>query len=349
MIVAIFTLFDLFLFQKNDKNLFYPLKYDPLVKNEELSDDKEDYMKDHFETHYKEVSAGAFGDISLLTLYLYKPVEIEEKEIESAKKVIRLIDESHATFILLQGVSETIITIISKFLESNDHYRMVNHQRGSSDSLTGNKKYLPIIYDSNLVINAKNDYFTTEEKVPRLYGSYMEVTDTRIKNGVTYTVINVDLYSSFPEINSAEFSNIAIDILENPIIKSKPVFIGGNIATLGETLKELTELSFKNLIDEDVHNKKLSKTTDHTNGNDDNIQRDFILLRDPFKMFTVNYARILSKFSYGIRYPVYSILTFKQNIDNAILQKMNNHHILADKNKKKDDKVINNTIKTVNK
>ncbi|EJW02563.1 hypothetical protein EDEG_03031 [Edhazardia aedis USNM 41457] len=314
------------------KGLYSASKYDPLAKNSTTG---------YFQNHNVPTEVDLFGDISVVSFNMFTE-EIKDTDVQA---VVDLINNTHPTILSLQGVRKPTLDDISRRLRVFGHYGIVNYENGSRDAITGDMIYLPIIYDSRIVKIKKSDYITTSGKKQSLYASYALITDERLsgdseKKGddilgadVSYVVVNADLYSSFPEMVSAMFFNIISDIADAKL-NTKPIFFTGNMGITPDLVKDMMKISYKNLIDVDSNNKTLMKTTDHTNGNDDNIQRDFILLRDVSyedgigmklskgkeekalePVFKLNYARILNKFTSMNRYPVHAILSLKQALD----------------------------------
>ncbi|KAM0676503.1 hypothetical protein GVAV_000472 [Gurleya vavrai] len=188
---------------------------------------------------------------------------------------------------------------------------MTNIQKYNTDLITGQRDYMPIIFDTTLVKSMNAGYFETDNKKKMVYGSFLEVRDFRKEHDyVSYTIINVDMYSSFADVISAEFSNVVSDISSFKEVSDRPVFMVGGIGTMPTNIKELIKTVYINSIEEDVNNKDIPKTTVHAGGQDDGVQRDFILLRDAKGEFVLNYSRIMRRFSASDHYPVHAIYSF---------------------------------------
>merc|ERR1712080_403966 len=107
-----------------------------------------------------------------------------------------------------------------------------------------------------------------------------------------FVFVNIDDYSSFANAVELKFINIERDIRRN-FPKRTPIVIAGGIGFETARIKK-AERVYRNTIEEDSDNELLFKTTVHGgNGNNDDKQRDFILLKDTV-LFTVVYSRILS-------------------------------------------------------
>ncbi|KAM0674928.1 hypothetical protein GVAV_001747 [Gurleya vavrai] len=314
--------FFLTIFSKNTHRLFVESQYDPLLKDSSNSQDAStnelSEISGFFSNHEAKIPSTIqkFGELSILSINFYKQILDTSKIEETVNNLIKLIDSSHPSLIAVQGISPDELALLKNFIEADDHYVIVNTDKAEIDSITGQHYFLPIIVDLRLVQVIKPYYFLTNEDVPQPYASYVTLSDKRVKDhSLSYTFVNIDLFSSFSEVVSAEFFGIIEDIIESKEVGDRPVFLAGNIGNLPINVKKEIEISFKNLIQEDKNNHGLSKTTDHTNGNNDDIERNFILLRDPKNEFIVNYARILSEFEEGNNYPLYSILSFSSTVD----------------------------------
>jgi hypothetical protein len=263
-------------------------------------------------------SLESFGDISLFNINLYREI-LKEKEIYTdAKAVRKILDEAHPTFLAMQGVSEQLLREIERKIKNHPHYAIVNNDRSSKDLRKGFNLYLPIIYDTTLVKVRKNDYFEKKGDSQVIYASYAMIEDVRYKKDATaYTIINMDLLSAFKDNVSAEFMNIALDINGSKEVSSHPVFILGGMGALPPDVKKLMSGSYSNLIKLDKNNEGRSEATMHDANlvPTDDVQKDFIIMKDQGGIFVLNYARILKRYVLGSRYPIHAILSFKTNVE----------------------------------
>lgn len=303
--------------KEEDYQLYHETRWDPLSNDPELEPtDRQQYIKTvsgFFRDHYlaEDDNFKKFGDISIMTLNLFREIVADHETLQSAENVRTILDEAHPTFLCLQGVDESLLTRINGKLNGNNHYKMATYEKYDVEMLSGQKSYLPIIYDESLVFIHNSGYFESEPPHQMRYGSYIEVKDKRKPmEKTTFTVINVDMYSSFNDVVSAQFSNVVSDINGFKEVEHLPVFIVGGMGTLPPNVKEMMK-TYKNSIDVDANNKDIPKTTVHAGGQDDNIQRDFILLRDTHGMFELNYSRILREFLASDHYPVHAIYSYK--------------------------------------
>ncbi|KAG0438614.1 hypothetical protein DMUE_2983 [Dictyocoela muelleri] len=285
--------------------------WDPLLFNPEYADvlksvtEKKGYLKNHFVKKDKDL----FGNLSLITFNAYCSENVKSTNDGLVQTVKDLLDHAHPTIFAIQGIREKPMNFIKSFL--GEHYQMINTVRHGKDRITSANIYEPIIYDSKLVKPLKAGYL--EEKGGGIYGSYLRLADLRKKGGFIYTIINIDLFSSFKNTVAAQISKITSDISEDQETSSHPVFLMGTIDVMPDIFQPLLVNQYDNLIEKDVHNNDTFKTTVHGNGsNNDDIQRDFIILRDTNKSFLLNYARILSSFYSSGHFPVHAILTFSE-------------------------------------
>lgn len=297
---------------KETANLYHESPYDPFISSSE-------HASGFLDSHSAESPKNGFGDVSIMTYNIYTSTPVEKNQEETINDIFKLLDEHHPTFLLLQGVSQLALDRLIKYFETSVHYKIALVDRYDRDMLTGFTYYLPIVYDSALVEIVKEGYFDTTDKVPHIYADYIEVLDKRMDDEFSYTVVNIDLFSTFNDIVRAEFFNIVMDARTSNV-GMKPILMGGSMNTMPGDVKRMLEISLKNLIDQDPNNKSLKKTTMHENGNDDGQQRDFLMMRDYHGKFVVNYARILNKFEKGERYPVYGILSFIADVKKGSVQ-----------------------------
>lgn len=302
----------------DSKRLYFETRWDQLVYDKDVVPverlDKIRSISGFLDAH--DANSGdktfkTFGDLSIITLNLYRDVIAENETIESAENIRTILDEAHPTFLCLQGVDESLLERIRGKLKKHPHYQIANYEKYNIDLITGQRDFLPIIFDTSLVKIKNSGYFETENKKRMLYGSFLEINDFRREfETVAYTIINVDMFSSFNDVVSAQFSNIVSDISSYNEVNDHPVFIVGGIGTLPSNIKELIKTTYMNTIEADHNNEDLSKTTVHSGGQDDGIQRDLILLRDAEGIFELNYSRILRKFLASDHYPVHAIFSF---------------------------------------
>ncbi|KAM0677409.1 hypothetical protein BDAP_002093 [Binucleata daphniae] len=323
---------------KGDSRIFFESQYDPLVKDAKKTPSSKfkalSELTGFFGDHNNHIpsSIETFGDLNILSINFYKEILVVDKIEETMNELIDFMDHIHPSIVAVQGITKDELTYLTQFIDSEEHYKIANTEKGLVDYITGAKTYLPIIYDAKMFSVEKADYFSTSEKEPQPFGSYIVVKDNRLPNAkVAFTLINIDLYSSFSEVVSAEFFSIIDDVANAKDIKDAPVFLVGNLGTMPMNVQEAIDLSYNDLIKEDRNNQKLSKTTEHTKNNDDNIERSFILLKDLKKEMKVNYARILSEYKAGDHYPLHAILTLTHSIADMKEAKKN-----VDDDKKED-------------
>lgn len=288
---------------------YYPLKWDPLVPhmhdyNEIMS------TKGFLKNHNKDIQIENFGDISIFTINFYTK-DLSDPTENQINTLSEVLDHAHPTIVCLQGVDEELMKKLQTFIKNTKHYKISNDKKHSTDLSNAHEYFLPIIFDELVLKKNRSDYFITSDPQSILYASWSRFI---MKNGTEFTAVNIDLFSSFKNVTSAQFSNIVIDINTDKTTSESPVVISGNIATMSSTISNLMSKNYKNLVDLDTHNRNLSKTTFHARDLlDDDIQRDFILLLDEKNAFETNYARILSDFpKSNEHYPVYAILTLRK-------------------------------------
>lgn len=299
-------------FQLYSESRFDPLVYDKKtepVERANLVKSITGFFRDH-ELEDDDKKLKRFGDISVITLNLYRSILSEQETIQSANNIRTLLDEVHPTFLCLQGIDDTLLKRLSNRLKDNKHYGMAVFDKYDIDMLTGQRNYFPIIYDQTLILIKNSGYFEANPSKPAKYGSFIEVKDKRKPEAVNFTVINVDMYSSFNDVVSAEFSNIVSDINGFREVENRPVIMAGTMGTVPENVKKMISKTYKNTLNGDKNNELIPKTTLHAGGQEDNIQRDFILLRDLRSDFKLNYSRILREFLASDHYPVHSIFSY---------------------------------------
>ncbi|KAF7683855.1 hypothetical protein TCON_0948 [Astathelohania contejeani] len=299
---------------KNSTGLYYGSMWDPILYTYKVNRTEKEIIKlidNYFDYHApKQIpDINTFGDLSILTVNLYRKVpEKTENEI-ILKSIITMINNIHPTIFGLQGVSSYLLKIIQRDFTKGTHYGIANFDRSTVDLMTGQHLYLPIIYDINMISVLKSGYFETNAKKNIIYGSWIFIQDTRMAQ--KYTIINIDLVSTFTDVVSAEIANIISDIIEDKEISNNPVLLIGGIGTTPVNLKELMKSKkLMNLIKMDKNNSGFAASTII---NVHGPQRDFILLRDLRNLLEINYARILINTPIlSDHKPVHAILSIKK-------------------------------------
>lgn len=290
------------------KNFLYSVSpFDPLYNQKGIE-------KGFYAHHKPSSSNDAFGDISILTYNATNTSTLLEQDKKTTEAIFNLLDVNHPTFLTLQSIKESVLLKLKADFDNSSHYRIALTDRFDVDLISGDKLFMPIIYDINLVRIKQEGYFATDKKPSRIYAGFLQITDTRLANESCYTIINVDLYSTFNNMVNAQFFNIISDIREGDI-KNNPVFMCGTINTMPEQVKKIISFSFLNTLDSDTNNDVFERTTINKYNAEIGQQKDFILLRDFKQMIIVNYARILSDFKEGERFPVFSIFSFRTSRD----------------------------------
>lgn len=257
--------------------------------------------------HFYVPDRNHFGELGIISLNTH--IEKDTSEINQRRIILNLIDTHHPTILSLQGlISDEMKEIVDR---SEGHYEIACKNALNNDVWRNRLEAMPILYDSESVIKIKESVFEPKEYQRQAYGCagvfYSKITEQ------IFTVINVDLPSVDEKIIDSQVFNI-LENIENSKYKDLPVFITGTINTKSEELRKLIEKTFLNLNDFDKNNIGLSKTTFHNYGRiNDNIQRDYVLLRDKEGKLKVNYSRILSRFSKEDfeHYPLYVIMSRK--------------------------------------
>lgn len=305
--------------KKSDFQIYTESRFDPLIRDRNsVSSNRANYIKSmagYFRDHELEdedQNIVRFGDISIITLNMYRSVLSEQETIQSANNVRIILDEAHPTFLCLQGVDDSLLKRIASRMKDNKHYGLSVFDKYDIDMLNGQRNYFPIIYDQSIAKIVNSGYFDSDPRKSSRYGSFIEIKDKRKPDSLNFTVVNVDIYSSFNDVVSAEFSNIVSDINSFKEVEQKPVLFVGTLGTVPNNVADLIETTFKNTIDGDSNNINIPKTTLHSGDQEDHIQRDFILLRDLKNEFTLNYARILRDFLASDHYPVHAIFSYTQ-------------------------------------
>ncbi|EJW05328.1 hypothetical protein EDEG_00631 [Edhazardia aedis USNM 41457] len=308
--------------QSRKFNVYYESRWDPLVFNKDVvSTDRLEIIRSqsgHFELHEYEntpESFRKFGDISIISLNLFREVIYDLETNESAENVRTILDETHASVFALQGIDDTLLASIHEKIRKQAHYDMINVDKYDLDALSGKRTYLPIIYDTKLLHVVNTGYFETKDDRKMLYGSYAVFMDLRIPEApVAFTVVNIDIFSSFTDIVNAQFSNIVQDVASYPPVANAAVIVAGSLGVTPPNVKDLMVESYKNTTAQDKNNQNLSLTTLHSGNQDDGIQRDYILLRDEKRSLILNYSRILRMFKAGDRYPIHAIFSYNDDM-----------------------------------
>ncbi|ELA46977.1 hypothetical protein VCUG_01508 [Vavraia culicis subsp. floridensis] len=289
--------------------LYYETKWDPLLDSKTSLKNLQNVLEmgGHYENH--EITTpppDRYGDLSLFTLNLASEISTVPMNQEIASYMHEILDHAHPTVMVLQGVREPLLARIRKLI--NEHYGMLTDDVFTKDPLSSAHYYLPIFIDKRVLRPIKTGYFRNQKG--QVYGSYVVLSDTR--KGKKFTVVNIDLYSTFKGMVEGQLANIISDIKGDPSISNEPVFFAGGIGSLSPEMQKLLRSGYKNLVDLDPNNKELDMTTVHGKmEHSDGIQRDFIILRDPATALDLNYARILSKdFPIGEHFAVHAILSY---------------------------------------
>lgn len=287
---------------------YFPTKWDPLLTWTSAYDEIVD-LDGWFSNHTKRVSVDTFGDISIMTMNFYTKEMLDPTE-EQMAAISSILTHAHPTIFCMQGIDKDLMIKLRNLVKESEHYKVTNDVKYFTDRRNGQDYFLPIVYDEAVLDIRASNYFVTEGRKKILYGSW-----SRFKSAKTeLTVINIDLFSPSWKVVNAQFSNIVADIITDKITSSFPVIIAGGIMAMPPSVRSLLRGEYKNLIDVDYNNEHLVKTTMHARGMvDDDIQRDFIILRDKYERMTPNYARILSEFPLiGKHFPVHAILSVKK-------------------------------------
>lgn len=284
--------------------LFTPSIYDFRVDPQERA--YEGYFG-FLNKHFYVPDSNHFGELGIITLNTH--IENDTSEVSQKRIILGLIDTHHPTILSLQGlVFDELDEIISK---SEGHYEAACKAALNNDVWRNRLEAMPILYDSSSIIKIKESVFEPKEYQRQAYGCaavfYSKITEQ------IFTIVNVDLPSVDEKVVDSQVFNI-LENMENSKYRDLPVFVTGTVNTKSERLRRLIEKTFLNLNDFDRNNVGLSKTTFHNYGKiEDNIQRDYVLLRDKGGKLKVNYSRILNRFSkdYFEHYPIYVIMSRK--------------------------------------
>ncbi|KRH92881.1 putative Endonuclease/exonuclease/phosphatase protein, partial [Pseudoloma neurophilia] len=293
----------------NEKGMFYNSKWDPLLEQPPFNRNYQTVLDiaGHYEEHIIDQSPeDAYGDLSLFTLNLSSTISTEEMNQQSTLVLKQVLDHIHPSVMTLQGIREPLMARLKKII--NEHYQILDYDSFTKDSLSAANYYNPIIIDKKIFSVKNSGYMKNSKGV--IYASWVELSDHR--NNQIITVINMDLFSTFRGVVESQFANIIADIKGSKEQSSNPVFFMGGLGSISKQIENLLHSGYKNVIDVDSHNLDLDKTTVHGKvEHSDDIERDFIILRDPSSIFTINYGRILSKnFPVADHYPVHAILSY---------------------------------------
>ena len=285
-------------------------KYTPSVYDPKADYIKEELIKNigFIEHHNQHIYGPSFGEMSMMTINLYHPNFLEEKN--QRIKVTNLIDQHHPTILALQGISKNQEQLFNAVF--SPHYKVIGSNYINIDLKSRKREYRPIYYDSNEVELIKEGEFSPINFANHSYATF-GIFRMKVDLKTMFIVVNIDLYSGDSEFIETQLYNILKHISESPYSKL-PIFFLGMINEQTQNVKDLIKNSLHNVILKDKNNIPLSKTTFHHNGIlDDGKQRDFILLRDINNTYIVNYARILSKFEKKdiLHYPIYAIFQRK--------------------------------------
>lgn len=301
------------------RGMFYNTKWDPLLEQPPFNQNYQMVLdiSGFYDEHQATGPDDSYGDLNLWTLNLSSAISTEEMNQQSTLTMKQVLDHSHPSIFALQGIRESLMARLKKIM--NKHYQMANTDSFTKDSIFATNYYFPIIYDTRMFDIKQTGYIKNLKGV--IYASYVVVENKMKKNKKVeknadkkdiITFINIDLFSTFRGVVEGQFANILSDVKGSQLIRAHPVFFMGGLGALSAQITNLLNSGYKNLIDHDNHNMDLDKTTVHGKvEHSDNVQRDFIITRDPKSVFTLNYARILSgAFPVGEHYPVQAILSY---------------------------------------
>ena len=249
------------------------------------------------------------GDISILSVNMYTPNnQVSNLEL-MAQEITTLVDQHHPSFYTLQALNKLQLDSIKAALAP--HYAVIGDMPTNTDLKTRKKEYRPLFYDTHDFQLLKDGTFVPafhKDHAYASFGVFRSVKDTT----KIFTVVNMDLYSADAKYIQEQLYNI-IKNIDDGTYSQYPVFLAGMINEQTEAVSDLIKTTFKNTLDLDTNNEFSSKTTFHHTGDlNDNVQRDFILLKDEKKVFRVNLSRILTLFESRIlhHYPIYTILSY---------------------------------------
>lgn len=267
--------------------LFAPSPYDFRVDPEErVYEGYFGFLKKHFYVP----DSNHFGELSMMSLNAH--IDRDTLEKKQQESLMGLIDLHHPSIFSIQGLSQGEFDSLKPVIDH--HYETACKDALFSEVWTNKIEVLPILYDRYAIVKIRDYVFQPKEYEKQAYGClgvfYSKLTEQ------IFSVVNVDLPSTDENLVNAEFYNI-LEHLESSDVKDYPIFVTGTINKLSDKLKKLMDTNFINLNAIDKNNIGLNKTTFHRHGHvNDNIQRDFILLKDTAKKFKLNYSRTLSRY-----------------------------------------------------
>lgn len=294
---------------KKEAGIFYQTKWDPLLETNPFNANYQAVldMAGYYEDHTLELPPeDRYGDISIMTVNLASDISTEEMNQQSTLTIKEMMDHGHPSIITLQGIREPLLVRLKKL--QNDHYKIMNDDSFTKDAISAANYYFPIIVDSKIFNVKKKGYIKNSKEV--ISASYVVLMN--IKNKQQLTVINMDYFSTFKGIVEGQFANMLTDIKGTSEISKRPILFAGGLGAISEQIRTLFNSGYKNLIEYDHNNNDLDRTTVHGRvEHSDNIQRDFIILRDPDQKLSLNYARILNNnYPVGEHYPIHAILSY---------------------------------------
>jgi len=295
---------------------YYDPKYEKIAGKADASgrslkdkDEKFDRFADAYRAHtpMKE----SFGDLRLLDWDVYdnNSAEVNRRIVEVIEKNFQ---QAHPSILAFQGMRKNVLEKVMKYLSTNPaHYGILNTEKTEKNALIYAALYLPIIYDKLVLELVKSGYFKKPDN--DIYGSYAIFRDQR--NGKRFLVANMDVFTVEESVLEGEVFKIVKDVTGTREIGSLPAILMGGIGKSTKNVKNILDIRFINTLDKDKNNESFFKTTAHgRNGNNDNKQRDFILIREDNNIFTINLSRILTVklTDIGQHYPIESILSYKK-------------------------------------
>lgn len=308
--------------------MFVPLFYNSILANNlpisaydsKAADFKEEIVKNKgFITNFNgPVYGPQMGDLSMLTFNLYTENVVVSNLNALTSEVSSTIDQAKPTFVAIQAMEKSQMLNLKNILSPS--YDMIGEEYVNTDLRRGREEYRPMFYAKSMYELLKSGEFAPASHPNHSYATF-GVFRNKKQSDKIFTVVNVDLYSADSTYIQEQLYNIVKHVESSPY-SAYPVFVAGMINEQTTNVKKLIQSTFKNGLTQDVNNKYLQRTTyHHTDMLNDNVQRDFILLKDEHKMFRVNYARILSLFEKKrmLHFPVHHIYSY--NASDASTQK----------------------------
>ncbi|EOB11595.1 hypothetical protein NBO_1033g0001 [Nosema bombycis CQ1] len=175
------------------------------------------------------------------------------------------------------------------------------------DLTTARKTFLPIIYDSETFQFINSGVFRTNDKsLKNTYASWVKLKSKVF--GKIFIFVNMNLYSTKSKVDSLELANILRDLEHAGENRENLSLLMGTINSMSDEAKLTMEKSLVNL-SEPKEPGVLKNTLNSYNDAVNNIQRDFILgVPSDFDKLESIYSGVLSKFDFGIRFPVHAII-----------------------------------------